>query len=234
MFRTLALDISYALAVVDELPRLEAISKDRDSAHERIQRLISNAVMALASVVEQRDPYTAGHQKRVSEIATAIGRELKLPVGVIGAISMAALVHDIGKVSVPSEVLSRPGRLSPVEMNMVKGHVESGYEILSKIEFDQPIARIVREHHERLDGSGYPKGLKGDEITLEARVIAVADVVEAIASHRPYRPALGLTRAKAVLTADRGTAYDADVVDAFLRVAEKQPALFDPNGQTQT
>jgi putative nucleotidyltransferase with HDIG domain len=234
VFRTLALDISYALAVVDELPRLEAISKDRDSAHQRIQRLISNAVMALASVVEQRDPYTAGHQKRVSEIATAIGRELKLPVSQIGAISMAGLVHDIGKISVPSEVLSRPGKLSPVEMNMVKEHVESGYEILSKIEFDQPIARIVREHHERLDGSGYPKGLKGDEITLEARVIAVADAVEAISSHRPYRPALGLTRAKAVLTADRGKAYDADVVDAFLRVADKQPALFDTTTKTQT
>jgi len=230
MFRTLALDISYALSVVDELPRLEAISKDRDRAHEKIQRLISNAVEALANVIEQRDPYTAGHQYRVSEIATAIGRELKLSLGQIRTISLAAMVHDIGKVSVPSEVLARPGRLSALEMNMVKEHVESGYQILSKIEFEQPIARIVREHHERLDGTGYPKGLKGDEITLEARIIAVADVADAIASHRPYRPALGLTKAKAILSADRGKAYDANVVDAFLRVAEMQPALFDSVG----
>lgn len=234
VFRTLALDISYALAVVEELPRLEAISKDRDSAYEKIQRLISNAVAALANVIEQRDPYTAGHQDRVAEIATAIGRELKLPVSQIQAISMAAEIHDIGKISVPSEVLTRPGRLSVLEMNMVREHVESGYQILSKIEFDQPIARIVREHHERLDGTGYPRGLKGDEITLEARVIAVADVAEAIVSHRPYRPGLGLPKAIAIISADRGKGFDEDVVDAFLRVAAKRPDLFDTAARTQT
>ena len=196
--------------------QLQERNEDLKRAHQRLQCTLKQTVGALASTVEMKDPYTAGHQRRVARLASAIARELGLSNEMICAIRMAGLVHDIGKISVPSEILTRPSRLPVLEMNLIKRHVETGYEILQDIEFEWPIARIERQHHERMDGSGYPRGLSGDDILLEARIIAVADVVEAISSHRPYRAALGIDKALEELSQNRGTLYDPEVVDACL------------------
>lgn len=186
--------------------------------HRRIQEILVQTVTALASAVEQRDPYTAGHQRRVAELACAIARELGLPADRIQGLRLAALVHDVGKLAVPAEILSKPGRLGALEFELVKGHPERGWELLKDVDFPWPVAEIVREHHERLDGSGYPQGLKGEGILLEARILAVADVVEAMASHRPYREALGLEKALAEIETGKGRLYDPRVVDGCLRL----------------
>ena len=192
-------------------------------AHERLQCTFKQAVGALASTVEMKDPYTAGHQRRVAHLASAIARELNLSREMTDAIRMAGLVHDIGKISVPSEILTRPSKLSVLEMNLTRQHVETGYEVLKEIEFEWPVAQIARQHHERMDGSGYPQSLSGENILLEARIIAVADVVEAMSSHRPYRAARGKAEALEELSRNRGTLYDSEVVDACLRLfAEKK------------
>ena len=196
--------------------QLQERNEDLKKAHHRLQCTLEQTVGALASTVEMKDPYTAGHQRRVARLACAIARELGLSNEMICAIRMAGLVHDIGKISVPSEILTRPSRLPVLEMNLIKRHVETGYEILKGIEFEWPIARIERQHHERMNGSGYPRGLSGDDILLEARIIAVADVVEAMSSHRPYRAALGIDKALEELSQNRGTLYDPEVVDACL------------------
>jgi putative nucleotidyltransferase with HDIG domain len=172
----------------------------------------------MATIVDVRDPYTAGHQRRVAVLACAIGRELGLPKERIDGLEMAGDIHDIGKIRVPAEILSKPGKLTAPEMEIIRTHAEVGYEILKSIEFPWPVARIVRQHHERLDGSGYPDHLKGDQILLESRIICVADVVEAMSTHRPYRPGLGMDKALAEITEKRGTYYDPAVVDACLRV----------------
>lgn len=172
----------------------------------------------MSEIVESRDRYTAGHQKRVSEIACAIAEEMDLDIDSINAIRMAAIIHDIGKIYVPAEILSKPVRLDTLELNMIKTHSEVGYNILKNIEFTYPIAEIVYQHHERMDGSGYPRGLSGKEILLPARIIAVADVVEAMSSHRPYRPSLGMDAALNEIATHNETLYDRDVVDACLKL----------------
>ena len=202
--------------------RNEALGK----AHEKLQCTLKQAVGALASTVEMKDPYTAGHQRRVAHLASAIARELDLSREMTDAIRMAGLVHDIGKISVPSEILTRPSKLSVLEMNLTRHHVETGYEVLKGIEFEWPVAQIARQHHERMDGSGYPQGLSGEDILLEARIIAVADVVEAMSSHRPYRAALGKVEALEELSRNRGTLYDAEVVDACLRLFDEKKYEF--------
>jgi len=169
-------------------------------------------------VMDQRDPYTAGHQQRVGEIAGAIAAEMGLDADTQRGLRVAGAVHDIGKISVPTEILGKPGRISAIEMAIIKTHAQEGYEILKGIDFPRPVAEVVRQHHECIDGSGYPRGLKGDEIVLEARVLAVADVVEAMASDRPYRPGIGIDKALAEIERGRGTAYDANAVDACLRL----------------
>jgi putative nucleotidyltransferase with HDIG domain len=168
--------------------------------------------------VETRDPYTAGHQEKVSKLAVTIANELHLSEEQIAGIQMAGSIHDIGKMSVPAEILSKPGRLSDIELRLIKVHPESGYEILKDIEFSLPVAEIVLQHHERIDGSGYPKGLKGEEILIEARILAVADVMDAIASHRPYRTALGIDAALEEIEKNKGSIYDAAVADACLKL----------------
>ncbi len=192
------------------------------TAHEQdlqhLARSLDATVESLAHTVELRDPYTAGHQRRVSEIAVALASELGLSQDRIKGLRLAASIHDIGKISIPAEILAKPTQLNEVEYELIKGHSEAGYDLLQGIEFPWPIAEMIRQHHERLDGSGYPRGLKGEEILLEARVMAVADVVEAMASHRPYRAARGLDVALAEIERGRGTMYDADVVDACLRL----------------
>jgi putative nucleotidyltransferase with HDIG domain len=169
-------------------------------------------IQAMAFTVEKRDPYTAGHQRRVADLARTIAKEMRLPPDKIDGIRLAGVIHDIGKIAVPSEILSKPGTLNEIEFNLIKRHPDTGYDILKNIDFPWPIAEIVRQHHERIDGSGYPRGIKGDEITLEARILAVADVVEAMASHRPYRASLGLDKALEEITVNQGTKYDPDVV----------------------
>jgi putative nucleotidyltransferase with HDIG domain len=181
---------------------------------------------ALATIVEFRDPYTAGHQQRVTQLACAIAKTMERPEDEVTGIYLAGLIHDIGKVSVPSEILCNPNGLSSDEFNIIKMHPTVGYEVLKGLELPWPIAQIVHQHHERLDGSGYPLGLSGEDILLEARILAVADVVEAMASHRPYRASLGLDRALSEIVKHKGKLYDPDVVDACLRVFREQAFEF--------
>ena len=187
---------------------------DRTSMREQLEASLDQAVAAVASTVEMRDPYTAGHQRRVAVIATALAAELKFSPGQTRGLHLASVVHDIGKIHVPAEMLSNPNKLTDLEFALIKTHSEAGWEILKEITFPWPVAEIVRQHHERMDGSGYPRGLRGDEILPEARVLAVADVVEAMSSHRPYRTGLGILKALQELAHHKGTLYDAAVVDA--------------------
>lgn len=196
---------------------MEDITNRRNSV-EQLRKALGGTVHAIASVVETKDPYTAGHQRRVADIARAIAREMDLSQEQINGLRMAATIHDIGKVSVPSEILSSPRKLTPLEFGLIKTHAQSGYDIIKDIEFPWPIARMIIEHHERMDGSGYPNGLTGDKILLESRILAVADVVEAMATHRPYRPSLGLDKALEEIAQNRGRLYDPEVVDACLRI----------------
>ena len=183
-----------------------------------LQKTLDGIVRTIALTVESRDPYTAGHQKRVADLASVISKECGLSEEQIEGIRMAGTIHDLGKISVPAEVLSKPSQLSENEFNLIKDHPQVGFDILKEIEFPWPIAEIVLQHHERFDGSGYPQGLSGDEILIEARILAVADVVEAMASHRPYRPGKGLKKALAEIANHKGTSYDPDAVDACLNV----------------
>ena len=173
---------------------------------------------AVARMVEIRDPYTSGHEHRVGLIARAIGKELGWSTQRCKSIELIGLIHDVGKIAVPAEILSKPMRLNALEMGFIKRHAQVGYDMMKDIQFDSPVAETILQHHERSDGSGYPHGLKGDQIILEARVITVADVLDAIASDRPYRPALGVEAALEELTNGRGTLYDTDVVNALLRL----------------
>lgn len=189
---------------------------------DKMQRVLNETVSALASTLETKDPYTAGHQQRVRALACAIAKELGLYSEQINGLYMAAAVHDIGKIYVPVEILNKPAHLSDIEFSIIKTHPKLGYDILKGIEFPWPIARIVHQHHERIGGSGYPSGLSGDEIIIEARILAVADIVEAMASHRPYRPALGVEKALHEIKQNRDILYDAAVVDACLKIFEKK------------
>lgn len=186
------------------------------------QRAMEGIIQAIAATVEIRDPYTAGHQERVAALSCAIAQVMNLPSDTIYGLRMAAVLHDLGKIAVPAEILSRPGPLNQLEYGLIKNHVQYGYDILKKIEFPWPLAKIVYQHHERMNGSGYPQGLKGEEIILEARILAVADVLETISSHRPYRASLGMPQALEELTENRGTLYDADVVDACIQLASEE------------
>jgi putative nucleotidyltransferase with HDIG domain len=191
-----------------------------------LRRALGGTIQAIALTVEKKDPYTAGHQQRVSDLARAIATELRLPKQTIDGIRLAGSIHDIGKNCVPADILSKPGKLTDHEFGIIKTHPEVGFEILRGIRFPWPIAKAILQHHERIDGSGYPSGLKGDNIIIEARVIAVADVVEAISSHRPYRPALGTSVALHEITKGRGVIYDADAVDACIRLLNEKKFRF--------
>ncbi len=193
------------------------------------------AVDAMAAAVEARDPYTAGHQHRVGDISATIAMAIGLDPSRVEGIRLGANIHDLGKIGVPAEILSRPTTLTPVEFELVKMHSRLGYDIVKDIAFPWPIAQMILQHHERLDGSGYPDGLHGDEILIEARIIAVADVVEAMACHRPFRPALGIDAALTEIEANRGRLYDAEVVDACLALfRDGQLAIDGPLGQATT
>jgi PAS domain S-box-containing protein/putative nucleotidyltransferase with HDIG domain len=194
------------------------IKTERERGLLALAQAMEDTVQAMAGTVEMRDPYTAGHQRRVAELSAAIARELGLDEERVHAIGLAAMIHDLGKINIPAEILARPGRLSELEYSMIKTHPTVGYEIIKNIEFPWPIAEAMLQHHERLDGSGYPSGLRGEAITLEARIIAAADLVEAMSSHRPYRPGLGIDASLQELNRGRGITFDAEVVDACLRL----------------
>ncbi len=193
---------------------------------DKLQKAMQGTIGAMSTVVDTKDPYTAGHQRRVADLACAIAEEMNLPEDDIEGIRMASLIHDVGKINIPVEILSKPGQLSRSEFNMIKTHPEVGYNILKNIEFTYPVAQTVYEHHERMDGSGYPRGISGDEIFLGARIIAVADVVEAMGSHRPYRPSRGIDNALEEVLQHRGVYYDPEVVDACLRLFKEKGFKF--------
>ena len=184
----------------------------------RLERTTEATLQAVSLMVEQRDPYTAGHERRVGELAAAIGVEMELPEETVEGLRLTGYVHDIGKISVPAELLSKPSRLSPMEFELIKGHSQSGHDVLKDVDFPWPVAEVILQHHERLDGSGYPRQLKDGQIILEARVMAVADVVEAMSSHRPYRPGLGMEAALGEIEKNSGRIYDAQAVAACLRL----------------
>ncbi|MDD2620291.1 MAG: HD domain-containing protein [Syntrophomonadaceae bacterium] len=190
----------------------------RKEAEVKLQQVLLQTVESLSLMVEKRDPFTAGHQKKVCQLACAIAGEMKLDEKVKSGIYIASILHDIGKISIPAEYLSKPGTLDPVEFTIIKAHPQIAYEMLSSIDFDSPVMKIVQQHHEKCNGSGYPFGLKQRDILLEARIITVADVVEAISSHRPYRPALGIDAALQEISSNAGELYDPDVVEACLRL----------------
>ena len=194
--------------------RTEELRAALAQTREAMERIIQ----VVAHTVETRDPYTAGHQKRVADIACAIAGEIGFPEDKIEGLRMAGLIHDIGKISVPAEILSKPGELSEHEFGIIKSHPRIGYDILKDIEFPWPIAQTVYHHHERVDGSGYPQGLPGEEIIIEARITAVADVIDAMASHRPYRPSLGIDKALEEISAYKGSKYDSQTCDACLKL----------------
>jgi putative two-component system response regulator len=193
----------------------------------KVQKVLDQTVTALASVTEIRDPYTAGHQRRVALLASEIGAEFGLPSDMVDGIRVAGNLHDIGKIAVPAEILTKPTKLVEIEFALVKTHSEVGYEILKDIDFPWPVALTVRQHHERIDGSGYPMGISGDDIIPGARILAVADVVEAMASHRPYRPAHGIGTALTEIKQGRGRTYDPEVSDACVRLFEERGFTLD-------
>jgi len=201
--------------------------EELERAFRKLRATLEETVNALASVAEKRDPYTAGHQRHVAQLACAIAKELGLSEEQIEGLSVAGTIHDIGKMYVPAEILAKPGELTGVEMSLIKVHPQVGYDIAKGIEFPWPVAQAILQHHERLDGSGYPTGLSGEEIVLEARILGVADVVEAMFSHRPFRPALGIDKALEEVTQNRGVFYDPKVVDACLELFTKKAFKFE-------
>lgn len=211
-----------------------AVSIDNANLYENmkqkqseLQKAMDGVIHAVSLVVESRDPYTAGHQRRVAELARTIAKEMGLSEWQMMGIHVAGLLHDVGKVAVPSEILSKPGKISENEFNIIKNHCQVGYEILERIDFPWPVTRAILQHHERLDGSGYPQGLSGEDIILDARILGVADVVEAMSSHRPYRPALGLDSALKEISQASGILYDTEVVEACLALLKKNQPEFE-------
>ena len=183
-----------------------------------MKKTLNDSINTMVKIVELRDPYTAGHQQNVAALATAIAVEMKLEETRIEHLRTAAVIHDIGKMYVPSDILSKPGKLSEIEFSLIQTHARNGYDIIKGMDFPSDVAQVVLQHHERLDGSGYPNGIRGEEILLEAKIVAVADVVEAMASDRPYRPAKGIDQALAEIAENRGRLYDPAVVDACLEL----------------
>ena len=183
-----------------------------------LQKTLEGTISALTMTVEYRDPYTAGHQQRVSDLASAIAKEIGFSKDKIMGIRMAGMLHDLGKIAIPIEILSKPGRLSKTNFELIKKHSQVGYDILNTIKFPWPLSQIVLQHHERIDGSGYPNGLSGKEILIEAKILGVADVVEAMASHRPYRPALGIDKALEEISINKGKLYDIEAANVCLKI----------------
>lgn len=223
-------DIGFAMENLRRRERLSGAEEERDTVRAALAANLLGTVRALAQTVEMRDPYTAGHQERVAELAAAISVELGLGDSEINDLWLGALIHDIGKIYIPAEILNRPGRLSPEEFEIIKPHARKGADILAHVGLPQTVKEVVLHHHERIDGSGYPDGLRGDALSRPVRIVAVADVIEAMAAHRPYRPALGIEAALVQIRKERGTRLDADAVDAACRLFEKKSFSFSGSG----
>ncbi len=223
----MAEDLAFGILTLRARTEHERLQEAHLRTAEQLKETLTDTIRAIALTVEKRDPYTAGHQHKVADLCAAIAQELKLPEDRIEGMRLGATIHDIGKVYVPAEILNRPGRLSDAEFEIIKSHPEVGYDIIKDVKFPWPVAETIRQHHEHLDGSGYPHGLKGEAIILEARILTVADVVEAMSSHRPYRPALGGEAGLAEIERHRGTWYDPAVVDACLRLFREKRFAFD-------
>ncbi len=216
-----------SVGVVRDISERKRVEGQLHQTLKNLRKTTNNAIQLLANTVEVRDPYTSGHQKRVAQLASAIAKEMNFSREQIDSVEMAGLIHDIGKIAVPAEILSKPGRLSEIEFSMIKTHSQIGFDILKGIDFPWPIARIVLHHHERIDGSGYPQGLEGENILIESKIIGVADVVEAMASHRPYRASLGIEKALEEISQKKGICYDAKVVDTCLKLFNKKGFKFE-------
>jgi putative two-component system response regulator len=204
--------------IKEKMLSLEHEVTERKKTHDTLKRMLEGTVVALARAVEMRDPYTAGHQMRVSDLALKTAKAIGFPKDRLEGIKVMGLLHDIGKIIVPAEILAKPRKLSEYEFLFIKSHSQAGYDILKEIEFPWPVAKAVQQHHERLNGTGYPLGLSGDEIIQEARILAIADVVESMSSHRPYRPALGIEAAMKEIADNKGVLYDPEAVDALLSI----------------
>jgi len=225
-------EIAFAGEVADQVAQAIQSSQKKQSQEalqeslEKVKNLLEQTVNVLASTVEMRDPYTAGHQRRVAVLAEAIAREMGLSEHRIEGLRITALIHDIGKIYVPAEILSKPGALTLTEQRLIQTHPQVGHDVLSRVDFPWPVARIVLQHHERWDGSGFPNGLSGEKILLEARILGVADVVEAMSSHRPYRAALGISEALKIVSENSGILFDPQVVKACLTLFYRRDFQF--------
>jgi PAS domain S-box-containing protein len=216
----------YILSSINDITERKQSEQKLKNTLESLRKAVSATIQVMVSAVETRDPYTSGHQIRSANLARTIAAEMKLSQDQIDAIRMAGAIHDIGKLSIPAEILSKPTKLSEIEFSLIKEHARQGWEILGNVESPWPLAEMVYQHHERMDGSGYPRNLKGDAILIEARILAVADVVESMASHRPYRPALGIDKALEEIKKNSGTLYDDTVVEVCLRLFREKGFQF--------
>jgi HD-GYP domain-containing protein (c-di-GMP phosphodiesterase class II) len=205
-----------------EVDHRRNVQRKLQQSLDHLKKIIGGSVMAIAMTVEKRDPYTYGHQQRVAELARAIGVEMGLSSDRVEGLAIASAIHDIGKISLPAEILTKPSHLSSLEMSLIQAHSQAGYDILKSVDFPWPVAQIVLQHHERLNGTGYPQGLSGEGILKEARIVGVADVVETMSSHRPYRPSMGVDKALEEISAKKGILYDPEAVDACLTLIEEK------------
>ncbi|MDO8720923.1 MAG: HD-GYP domain-containing protein [Syntrophales bacterium] len=210
------------LRFLEEIGGCIGIAFEQQRRVDQVRKALGAAVQAIAAMVERKDPYTAGHQRRVAELARVVATEMGLGADQIDGLQVASVIHDIGKISVPAEILSKPTELTNIEFSLIKTHPQAGYDILKDMEFPWPVARMVLEHHERINGSGYPQGLTGGQALIESRILAIADVVESMASHRPYRAALGIDAALEEIKSNKGILYDLQAVDACLKVFTEQ------------
>jgi len=219
-------EITNILVTEHDVTEHNHIKNKLDESVNKFQDVLEETINAIALTIEQRDLFTAGHQRRVAELASAIAKTMNLPKDKVTGIYMAGLLHDIGKINIPAELLMKPAKLTEIEFKLIKNHPQVAYDILRGIEFPWPLAQIALQHHERLDGSGYPNGLKSEDIILESRILAVADVVEAMSSARPYRPALKIEEALEEISSKKGLLYDADVVNACVKLFKEKGFKF--------
>ena len=229
LLEEMSFDISFALDNFERKLQRQQAEEDRTEALVKLKKSLYGSIQMAANITEMRDPYTAGHQRRVAKLATAIAREIGLGEDQIDGVHFGSLIHDVGKIAIPAEILSKPGRLNEIEFMLIKTHPRAGYDILKDIDFPWPVAQMILQHHERQDGSGYPSGLKGDEIILEAKILVVADVVEAMSSHRPYRPGLGIAAALEEIERGRGKYFDSRIVDVCIQLFRDKQFDFSDN-----
>jgi len=215
------------LASLRDITEHKKLEQELKRSYKQLRENFEAINMTISKTVELRDPYTAGHQERVARLAKSLAQEMKLPGDLSESIYTSGLIHDIGKISIPSEILSKPGRLNELEYSLIQTHVQAGYDIIKNIDFPYPIARWVLEHHERLNGTGYPDGLTDKQISLEAKILAVADTVVAMASHRPYRPSLGIDKALKEISDNQNVLYDSGVVNACLQLFREKGFKFE-------